>query len=304
MQHKEELQAFFSEHGITYMEQAPLAPYTTFQIGGPATLLCCPKTIEQLSQVLTVCHTYRVRFYFLCYGSNVLFADEGFEGVVILLNKNAQELSQIQVQEQTITAFAAASLAQTCIAAQHAGLTGLEFAYGIPGGIGGALYMNAGAYGGEMKDVIERVEILDENMQRRCLTKQQLELSYRSSIFQRKPWCILSATFRLQEGDRDIIAQTMEDFMQRRKDKQPLEMPSAGSTFKRPQGAYASALIDQCNLRGFAVGGAKVSEKHCGFVVNQGGATCADVIALTEQICDIVKEKTGFVLEREVRVVR
>ena len=191
-----------------------------------------------------------------------------------------------------------------CIAAAYEGLSGLEFAYGIPGCVGGAVYMNAGAYGGEIKDVLACATFLDETGAERTLQAGELQLGYRTSVFEREPWCILSATFTLREDDTGPIRERMADYARRRMEKQPLDMPSAGSTFKRPEGAYAGALIDQCGLRGYAIGGAQVSQKHCGFIVNTGNATCADVLCLADTVCKIVTDETGFRLEKEVRVVK
>src|SRR5699024_4363566 len=192
-----------------------------------------------------------------------------------------------------------------CAEAQQRALTGLEFACGIPGTVGGAVYMNAGAYGGELKDVLESVSYLDEELQLHTLPVSELNMGYRTSIFEKNPsWCVLSATVRLKKGDAAQILAQMQEYLERRREKQPLEWPSAGSTFKRPQGAFAGRLIEECGLRGFTVGGAQISEKHCGFVINKGSATCADVVALTEEVKRIVREKTGYVLEREIRVVK
>ena len=204
-----------------------------------------------------------------------------------------------------LTAGAGLTLGRLCAVAQQQSLAGLAFACGIPGTIGGAVYMNAGAYGGEMKDVLESVTFLDSDLTERTLPAAELALGYRTSLFEQHPdWCVLSATVRLQPGDSAAILAEMQDYLQRRKDKQPLEWPSAGSTFKRPQGAFAGKLIEDCGLRGFTVGGAQISEKHCGFVINRGGATCADVVSLTNQVKAIVLQKTGYTLEREIRVVK
>ena len=194
-------------------------------------------------------------------------------------------------------------LSSLCMAALENSLTGLEFAYGIPGTVGGAVYMNAGAYGGEMKDVLASVRYLTGEGEIVEVPAEQLDLRYRHSIFEENGGCILSAKFYLARGSASDIRAKMDDLMARRRDKQPLDKPSAGSTFKRPVGAFAAALIDQCGLRGYRHGGAAVSEKHCGFVVNLGGATCADVLALCDEVRAIVKEKTGYDLEKEIRVV-
>ena len=294
------IQALRAE-GLPCAEGEPLARHCTFRIGGPAAVFCTPHTAPALLRALELCSEYGVRTYLLGNGSNVLFADEGYEGVVIQVGS---KLGEIQVDGPRVTAGAGALLAHVCLAAAEAGLAGLELAYGIPGCVGGGVYMNAGAYGGEMKDVLESATFFDEQLREVTLSAGDLHLGYRTSAFELMPWCILRASFLLTPGDSEEIRARMRDFAQRRVDKQPLDMPSAGSTFKRPKGAYAGALIDKCGLRGYAVGGAAISEKHCGFVVNKGGATCADVICLTDTVAKIVKEQTGYTLEREIRVVR
>lgn len=286
---------------IPFLEQEPLSRHTTFRIGGPAAVFCLPETPAQLLRTAELCREYGVRTYLLGNGSNTLFADEGFDGAVIC---TVDLRTPITVTGTTVSAAAGASLAAVCREAQKAGLTGLEFAYGIPGTVGGAVYMNAGAYGGELKQVLSRVTFLDSDLHLETLPVEELALGYRTSRFETDGGCILEATFQLQPGAPQAIEARMQELMARRREKQPLEMPSAGSTFKRPEGAFAGQLIEQSGLRGFAVGGAAVSTKHCGFVVNTGGATCADVIQLTDEIQKIVEEKTGYHLSREIRVVR
>ena len=230
-----------------------------------------------------------------------MFADEGFSGVVIDVSALDAEIA---VEDTVLTAGAGVRLAALCKAALKHGLSGLEFAYGIPGTVGGAVYMNAGAYGGEMKDVLTTVRYLAAEGEVREVPAAELDLRYRHSIFEENSGCILSAQFHLQPGNAADIRAKMDELMAKRVEKQPLDKPSAGSTFKRPAGAFAAALIDQCGLRGYRHGGAAVSDKHCGFVVNLGGATCADVLALCDEVRAIVKEKTGYDLEKEIRVVR
>ena len=277
-----------------------MSRHTTFRIGGPAEYYACPKAPEEVAALAAACRRQGIPCFVLGRGSNLLGGDGGIPGLTMAM----EGLATVTIEGDCVRAEAGATLSAVCIAARDAGLTGLEFAYGIPGQAGGGVYMNAGAYGGELKDVLESVEFLDEDGKEHTFTVQQLELGYRHSYFTGKRCVILSARFRLQrdpDGPEAVKAR-MEEIYDRRKEKQPLEWPSAGSTFKRPEGAYAAALIDQCGLKGLRVGGAQVSEKHAGFVINAGGATCADVLALIGEVQRIVKEKTGFILEPEVRV--
>ena len=294
---KQKLQAA----AIPFRENEPLAAHCTFKIGGPAQLFVMPENEQQLCSAVALCKEQAVRYYLLGNGSNILFADEGFSGVVIDVSALGAEIA---VKDTVLTAGAGVRLAALCKAALEHGLTGLEFAYGIPGTVGGAVYMNAGAYGGEMKDVLEAVSYLTTDGRWVDSEASELDFSYRHSAFEENDACILGAVFHLEKGDPDAIKARMNELMQKRIDKQPLDKPSAGSTFKRPAGAFAAALIDQCGLRGYRHGGAAVSDKHCGFVVNLGGATCADVLALCDEVRAIVKEKTGYDLEKEIRVVK
>ena len=291
---------------LPFVQQEVLAGHTTFKIGGPAAFWCAPHNAAELRRILQHCRAQGVRVYLLGNGSNTLFDDAGFDGAVVdMRGLNEMKASDADTDLVRITAGAGQTLGRLCSKAQTMGLTGLEFACGIPGTVGGAVYMNAGPYGGELKDVLESVTFLDSDLQLRTLPAADLKMGYRTSLFEENPdWCILSATVVLRHGDGAAVLARMQELLGRRKDKQPLEWPSAGSTFKRPQGAFAGKLIEECGLRGFTVGGAQISEKHCGFVINRGGATCADVVALTEQVSRIVRDKTGFVLEREIRVVR
>lgn len=291
---------------LPFAQGEPLAPHTTFKIGGPAAFWCTPWDAEQLRRTLQLCRENGVRVYLLGNGSNTLFDDAGFDGAVIdMRGLSGMENSSLDTDAVRITAGAGQTLGRLCSKAQTLGLTGLEFACGIPGTVGGAVYMNAGAYGNELKDVLESVTFLDSDLQLRTLPAADLAMGYRTSIFEQNPdWCILSATVVLHRGDGAAVLARMQELLGKRREKQPLEWPSAGSTFKRPQGAFAGKLIEDCGLRGFTVGGAQISEKHCGFVINRGGATCADVVALTEQVRQIVEARTGFVLEREIRVVK
>ena len=307
---KQQLQA----EEIRFAENESLAAHCTFKIGGPADVFVQPETEEQLCRVIALCKACDVKYYLLGNGSNILFEDAGYRGVVVdttalkmgigfLENVSHPGAEPGEIYDAVI-AGAGLKLSALCKAALDSSLTGLEFAYGIPGTVGGAVYMNAGAYGGEMKDVLASVTYLTREGEIVTEDAANLGLSYRHSIFEENGGCILSAKFHLKRGDSAAIKARMDELMQKRIDKQPLDKPSAGSTFKRPVGAFAAALIDQCGLRGYRHGGAAVSEKHCGFVVNLGGATCADVLALCDEVRAVVKEKTGYDLEKEIRVVK
>ena len=286
--------------GIPFKENEPLAAHCTFKIGGPAEVFVLPETEQQLCAAVALCKEQAVRHYLLGNGSNILFADAGYRGAVIDTTAMKTELT---IDGTQVTAGAGLRLSALCTAALENSLAGLEFAYGIPGTVGGAVYMNAGAYGGEVKDVLTAVRYLTAEGETVEAPAAELDLSYRHSVFEENGGCILSASFRLEQGDPAAIKARMNELMAKRVEKQPLDKPSAGSTFKRPAGAFAAALIDQCGLRGYRHGGAAVSDKHCGFVVNLGGATCADVLALCDEVRAIVKEKTGYNLEKEIRVV-
>ncbi len=297
----EQLKQLLTAADIAYKENEPLAAHCTFKIGGPARLFVQPVDHAQLCRAVALCKAQGVRYYLLGNGSNILFADEGYNGAVLDISSMQDA---VQVHGTQLTAGAGVRLSVLCKTALEHSLTGLEFAYGIPGTVGGAVYMNAGAYGGEMKDVLTTVQYLTAEGEIKEAAAAELDLRYRHSIFEENGGCILSAQFALTPGEPEAIRAKMDELMAKRLDKQPLDKPSAGSTFKRPVGAFAAALIDQCGLRGYRHGGAAVSEKHCGFVVNLGGATCADVLALCEEVRAIVKEKTGYDLEKEIRVVR
>ena len=253
MEHLNEIAAAFRQASIPCAAREPLSRHTSFQIGGPAALFCEPQNKRQLARAIAVCRQAGVRYYLLGKGTNILFADEGFDGVVIHIG---EVLGNIECNGLSVTAQAGAALSKVCIAAANEGLSGLEFAYGLPGCVGGAVYMNAGAYGGEIKDVLACATFLDETGAERTLQAGELQLGYRTSVFEREPWCILSATFTLREDDTGPIRERMADYARRRMEKQPLDMPSAGSTFKRPVGHFAGGLIEQCGLKGTKVGGA------------------------------------------------
>ena len=284
----------------------PMRDHTTFKIGGPAAFWCTPRDAEQLRRTLQLCRENGVRVYLLGNGSNTLFDDAGFDGAVIdMRGLSGMENSGLDTDAVRITAGAGQTLGRLCSKAQTLGLTGLEFACGIPGTVGGAVYMNAGAYGSELKDVLESVTFLDSDLQLRTLPAADLAMGYRTSIFEQNPdWCILSATVVLHRGDGAAVLARMQELLGKRREKQPLEWPSAGSTFKRPEGYFAGTLIEQTGLKGLTVGGAQVSTKHAGFVINVGGATSADVEELIQQVQQAVYAAHGVHLEPEVRIVR
>ena len=286
-----------NEKKITWVENEPMSAHTTFKIGGAVDILITVQDTDELKAALNACKECGIPWMILGNGSNLLVSDEGIEGAVIVLDGTFKDVS---VNDGIITAGAGVKLSRLCVAALENGLSGLEFAFGIPGTVGGAVFMNAGAYGGEMKDVIESVTALSSDGETVTYPAEALCLGYRTSIFKTNGDIILFANYRLHIDNQDEIKAKMDDFMNRRKTKQPLEYPSAGSVFKRPEGAFAGSLIEQCGLKGKTVGGAQVSEKHAGFIINIGGATCADVMDLVALVQDTVKSKTGYYLEREI----
>ena len=299
---KERLAALCQLEEIPVLWDEPMKNHTSFKIGGPAAALCAPKNRRQLRELVGFVQREGVDSWYIGNGSNLLVSDAGLNGIAILLDSSFD--GEIELDGTVLLAPAGKKLSAVCAAACAAGLTGLEFAYGIPGSVGGAVYMNAGAYGGEMKDRLLWVEYLAPTGEIVRLQQEQLSLSYRHSRFMEEGMqgsCIVRAAFGLQRGEKAAIQSEMDRILNQRRQKQPLEYPSAGSTFKRPQGAFAAQLIDECGLKGFTVGGAQVSEKHAGFVINTGKATCADVLELTRQVRECVQEKTGYLLELEVR---
>ena len=278
----------------------PMKNHTTFRIGGPADALALPKTPEEVAEVVRFCHEHAQPYYVLGNGSNLLVSDEGYRGIVLQLYRN---FNDIQVNGEMITVQSGAMLAAVARTAYQNGLTGLEFASGIPGTIGGAVVMNAGAYGGEMKHVLREVTVLTKEGEVLAIPAKALELGYRTSVIPKNGWIVLGAVLQLKKGDPEQILARMEELKEQRITKQPLDLPSAGSTFKRPEGYFAGKLIMDAGLRGFTVGGAQVSEKHCGFVVNRGDATAADVWELICEVKHRVKERTGVELEPEVKLL-
>ena len=282
------------------LEQESMKKHTTFRIGGPADIFAVPDTIEKAAKIIGICREQKVPFYVIGNGSNLLVSDQGYRGVVVQVYKN---LSAIEIKGDIITAQAGAMLSVIAKKAMAASLTGFEFASGIPGTVGGAAVMNAGAYGGEMKQVLTEVTVLTREGELRRIPSEELKLGYRYSVIPEKGWIVLEAKLKLHRGDYDMIRARMDELKEKRVEKQPLELPSAGSTFKRPEGYFAGKLIMDAGLRGFSVGGAQVSEKHCGFVVNTGEATAKDVRDLIREVSRQVKTKFGVELEPEVKML-
>lgn len=295
------LEDFCRQHTIACERNVPLAGHSTFRIGGPARLYLRPGSEEQIALVYAQAQRLSVPMLVFGKGSNILFPDEGVDYAVLQIGPAYAGMRL--VDEVTIDCDAGAALSQLCIFACEHGLRGLEFAYGIPGSVGGAIYMNAGAYGGEMKDVLIRTRHVLPEGTTGSLEGTDLALSYRHSAYTGGNRIITGGLFRLEPDEPSAIRSRMDEYMQRRRDKQPLDYPSAGSTFKRPEGNYASALIDRCGLKGRRVGGAMVSEKHAGFIVNAGGATAKDVRELMAVVRQEVFEQTGYRLESEVQIV-
>ena len=280
-----------------FTEEA-MSQHTTFKIGGPADYFLMPDKGEDVGRVIKICKEKEIPYFILGNGSNLLVGDGGYRGAVIQIYRN---MSSVTVEGNEIRVQAGALLSAVAAAAKNASLTGFEFAGGIPGTIGGAVVMNAGAYGGEMKDVLTEVTVMNAEGDIFTLPTEELELGYRTSIIKTAGYIVLEAKIRLKEGDLEVIRETMKDLTIRRTTKQPLEYPSAGSTFKRPEGYFAGKLIMDSGLAGYQVGGAQVSEKHCGFVINAGGATARDVRTLMDNVRDIVYKKYGVALEPEVK---
>ena len=292
--------------GLEVRANEPMSRHTSFRIGGPARLMALPKSAIQAKAAVLAAREADILPFFLGNGSNLLVPDEGVERFLIQPagRYSADPLNRVWEENGQLCAGGGVSLAVLANAAQGRALTGLEFASGIPGSVGGGVVMNAGAYGGEMAQVLVSVTALDLDGSIQTIPAESCGLGYRRSVFSDGQRLVLEARFQLNSGDPAAIRARMDELAARRKEKQPLEYPSAGSMFKRPEGYFAAALIDQCGLKGFAVGGAQVSEKHAGFVVNRGGATCADVLELVRQVQARVQERTGVALEMEVKVLR
>ena len=292
----EKLQKLIGEAKVLANE--PMASHTTFRIGGPADYFVMPETVEELRDILALCKEEGLPYFILGNGSNLLVGDKGFRGVVIQLYKNFDGLS---IEGTRVTAKSGAMLIRVAKEAGKAGLTGLEFASGIPGTIGGAMVMNAGAYGGEMKDVVTAVTVLTKDGDIKTLTGSEMNFRYRGSVVEDEGYIVLETVMELKIGNLEEIQARIDELSLQRRTKQPIEYPSAGSTFKRPEGYFAGKLIQDTNLRGYQVGGAQVSEKHCGFVINAGGATAADVMQLMQDVSDKVNAQFGVTLEPEVK---
>lgn len=287
---------FCEQSKIEYRLNEPMKLHTSFKIGGPADVFVTVKNAEEFSLVIKKIKEMSLPYFTLGKGSNLLVSDKGIEAVVI----NTLAMNTVTVNGEEITAECGATVASVCVAAYENSLTGIEFAFGIPGAVGGSLYMNAGAYGGEMSQVVISAEYIDVNGEIKQISVKEMLLGYRTSIFKSEDMIITSVCFKLKKGDKKAIKNAMDDYLLRRKTKQPLEFPSAGSTFKRPEGHFAGALIEQNNLKGVSIGGAKVSEKHAGFVINYDNATCSDVLSLMEHIKDTVYKADGVELSPEV----
>ena len=281
------------------LQNEPMDRHTTFRVGGPADILLQP-TAESLPEVMKFLHSHKVPVTVIGNGSNLLVADKGVRGVVIEVGK---QLADVCITEEYVTAQAGALLSKVSHAAYKKGLSGMEFAAGIPGSIGGAVVMNAGAYGGEMKDIVHSVTVLKKDGTVSELSNEQMEFAYRHSCAAENEYLVISVTLCLHKSKPERIIQKMEELKEQRVKKQPLEYPSAGSTFKRPEGYFAGKLIMDAGLSGALVGGAQVSEKHCGFVINKGGATAADILALIQHIQKTVKEQFGVELQTEVKLL-
>lgn len=290
-----QLTSFMNQEDIKLEE--PMKIHTSFRVGGPAKVFLNIRSEEILTKVLLLLKEKQLPFFVIGNGSNLLVSDEGYEGVILYLS---EEFAQIKIQGNKVIAGAAAFLGKIAKNAMEAGLSGLEFAAGIPGSLGGGVVMNAGAYGGELSQVITRVRVMNAVGNIIILEKDELLLGYRTSIFKIQPFIILSVTMELQPGNKEEILEKMTKYNQARREKQPLEFPSAGSTFKRPEGHFAGKLIMDAGLRGFSVGDAQVSEKHCGFVINKGNATATQIRTLMEEVSSKVKEQFDVELEPEV----
>lgn len=287
----------FKENQLLFNE--PMKNHTSFKIGGNAEVLILPETVEEIKKLVKYFNENNLNYFVMGNGTNLLVSDNGFKGAIIKLSKN---FSDIKVEGDKIFAQGGAFLSKIANTALKHALTGFEFASGIPGSLGGGICMNAGAYGGELKDILKTITVLDKG-EIKALSVDEAELEYRNSRILKEKMLVLEAEIQLKKGNAEEISSVMKELKAKRNDKQPVDMPSAGSTFKRPEGYFAGKLIQDAGLRGFTVGGAQISEKHCGFVVNRGNATCGDVLELCEKVKEIVYDKFGVTLEREIQVL-
>lgn len=293
--HLEFIKKYIPEKDILINE--PMSLHTTFRVGGAAKALVKISNIEQLKKLIPFFKEINEPYYIKGNGSNILVGDKGYNGIILELSNN---FAHIEVENDILKADAGALMSSIAKHALEASLEGFEFASGIPGTIGGGVAMNAGAYGGELKDIVTRVEILSSEGEILSLSNEEMKFGYRTSIIKQRPFIVLSVTIRLNRGNQSDIKAKMEELNLRRREKQPLEYPSAGSTFKRPEGYFAGKLIMEAGLRGFSIGGAQVSEKHCGFVINKGGASAADVYEVITEVQEKVKSRFGVNLEPEI----
>ena len=295
-----DLIAFLEKENIKFAENESMKNHTTFKVGGEASVMIFPKSEQEVSAVVKACGNLGIRLVSIGNGSNLLVSDNGIKAAVLCFSNDFSEIKLID--EETVFAESGASLMKVCRFALENNLSGLEFAFGIPGSCGGAAFMNAGAYGGEMKDVLYKCRHIDKDGNEGFLENEDMKLSYRHSAYYDNGCIITGIYLKLKKGNAEEIKAKMDDFLQRRKDKQPLEYPSAGSTFKRPEGYFAGALIEECGLKGKSVGGAEVSTKHAGFVINKGNATCEDILNLCRLCSETVMNEKGVKLEMEIRV--
>jgi UDP-N-acetylmuramate dehydrogenase len=294
---KLELENIIAKDSIKYDE--PMKNHTSFKVGGLADILLLPETPKQVGDAVKLCSKHEINYYIMGNGSNLIVRDGGYRGVIIKLTS----INKVSANDKYLRAEAGASLSFAAKEALRYDLKGMEFASGIPGTVGGAVTMNAGAYGPEMKDIIDYAVLMDMDGNQFKLNKEELDLSYRNSIIQKNNYIVLEAVFKLEKGIHSEIKSRMEELNKRRAEKQPLNYPSAGSTFKRPQGYFAGRLIEDAGLKGLANGGASISEKHAGFVINHDNATAKDVLGLIEMVQKIIKEKNNVNLEPEVRII-
>ncbi|GMQ60213.1 UDP-N-acetylmuramate dehydrogenase [Vallitalea sediminicola] len=277
-----------------------MAKHTTFRVGGNADLFISPSNVNELSHAIKTCKTFNIPYYIIGNGSNIIVKDNGFRGAIIQVYKN---FNNVTIEDNTITADAGILLSRLAKLIANESLEGFEFASGIPGTLGGAVYMNAGAYGGDMSKVIVSADVIDEKGDIITLSNEELKLGYRTSIIQQNNYIVLNAVLKCKKGNKEKIKRLIEELNSKRKEKQPLEYPSAGSTFKRPEGYYSGKLIMDSGLRGHQIGNAQVSEKHCGFIINKGTATADDIINLIDYVKNTVKDKYDVNLETEVRII-